>query len=246
MLAKSQSQKFNPEESIFPLITYNPKTNIWKCLGTGFFINPYGGFVTAKHVAFENENSYEPTLYAIQTTKKQERHLRPIAYYRMHRNADIVVGYLGKRRLSDGSNVEPEIAPAFQLNLKPLSEGDEVRTFAFPLSEAAEIESGTFELSFKGTWSAGKIIELMDRSPLVNNKCYHTNMKIEGGASGGPVLKNNVVIGINSSGFDITDGDPISFVTPIDLILSLKVPDNREEITIHELVKKGHIKTSHR
>lgn len=77
---------------------------------------------------------------------------------------------------------------------------------------------------------------------MVRNRCYQTTMTIEHGASGGPVLKNDLVVGINSSGMDLPEGEiPISFITPIDLILDLSVPNGDQLISIKELVTNGSI-----
>jgi hypothetical protein len=229
------------EEPIFPLVSFNPETGVWKCVGTGFFIQGLGGFVTAKHVFFDNECNPLPTLYGVQTTAANERHLRPIKHVVPHTEADICVGMLGKRRLQGGINIDPEIATSFSLNFKKLDSGDKVRTYAFPLTETNALEGGEYEFTFSGKWAAGEIVDFHEEgSPVVRNRCYQTTMLIEHGASGGPVIKNNLVIGINSSGMDVMENEiPFSFVTPIELILDLSVPNGKGTITIKELVKEG-------
>ena len=100
-----------------------------------------------------------------------------------------------------------------------------------------------YEFTFSGKWATGEIIDFHEEgSPVVRNRCYQTTMLIEHGASGGPVLKNDLVIGINSSGMEVMENEiPISFVTPIDLILDLSVPNGKGTITIKELVEGGSI-----
>jgi S1-C subfamily serine protease len=69
-------------------------------------------------------------------------------------------------------------------------------------------------------------------------------MKIDSGASGGPVFKKGYIVGVNSSSFTLSEDDePISFVTPIDYILDLIIKENSKEYTIRDLIKSGHIKT---
>jgi len=61
--------------------------------------------------------------------------------------------------------------------------------------------------------------------------CIQTNMQIKGGASGGPVFNDEgYVIGINSTGFEMTDSEePISFVTPIQKVFDIEYPLNTDE-----------------
>ena len=243
MFKNSLGTETYQEEPIFPLVSYNPDNNTWKCVGTGFFIQPYGGFVTAKHVFFDNDGKHLPTLFAVQTTSKMERHIRLLKHFIVHPDADIAVGFLGNRRLKGGVDVTPEIAPSFTLDFEKLNTGDKVRTYAFALTQTEKLGDGEFEFTFAGKWADGNVVDFHeDGSPLVRNKCYQTTMTIDHGASGGPVLKNNLIVGINSSGMTLPDGDiPISFITPIDLILDLSVPQDDKLISTKELVKNGSI-----
>jgi len=243
MFKNSLGTKTLAEELIFPLVSFNPDSNIWKCVGTGFFIQGYGGFVTAKHVFFDNTGEPLPTMFGIQSTSSNELHVRPVENLALHIHADIGVGMLGKRRMKGKINIEPVIAPSFTLNFHRQKNGDNVRTFAFPLTETQTFENGEFEFTFIGKWSVGQIVDFHEEgSPMVRNRCYQTNMDIEHGASGGPVLNNDLVIGINSSGMEVMESEsPISFVTPIDLILDLSVPYGKDSISIKELTKNGSI-----
>lgn len=172
-----------------------------------------------------------------------ERHIRVLKHFVAHPEADIAVGFLGKRRLKGGVDVTPEIATSFILNFEKLNVGDSVRTYAFPLTQTENLGDGQFGFTFAGKWATGNIVDFHeDGSPLVRNRCYQATMIIEHGASGGPVLKNNLVVGINSSGMTLPEGEvPISFVTPIDLILDLSVPNDDKLISIKELVANGSI-----
>ncbi len=63
-------------------------------------------------------------------------------------------------------------------------------------------------------------------------------MDVDQGASGGPVIKNSRVIGINSSGME----GIYSAATPIDLILDLHVPSkDKKIISVKELIEGGYI-----
>jgi len=243
MFRNSEGQEVNPEECIFPLVTYIPNRNIWRCLGTAFFITPNGGFVTAKHVFFDNDRNYYPTLYGVQTTHNGEHHLRILRHLVLHENADIGVGMLGARRVPVEQNIQPEITPYFQLDFGRPANGDTIRTFAFPLTEREDLGNGQVEFEFFGTWSPGNITGYHpEGSLMVRNECYQTSMQIDFGASGGPVLKNDLVIAINSSAGNVPEGaEPESYISPIDLILDLQVPNGDGRISIRELVHKGNI-----
>ncbi|HEY5371071.1 MAG TPA: trypsin-like peptidase domain-containing protein [Hanamia sp.] len=242
MFTNSLGQKVDQEEPIFPLISFNSATKIFKCVGTGFFIQPLGGFVTARHVFFDNNGQNLPTLYAIQTTSNQERHVRVLRHIVTHPDADIAIGFLGQRRLA-GKNIKPEIASPFTLSFDTLNAGDKIRTYAFPLTETQNLDNGKIEFTFSGKWSTGEVVDFHEEgSPLVHNKCYQTTMKIDHGASGGPVLKNDLVVGINSSGMDLFENDvPLSYITPINYILDLFVPSGDEIISVKELIDGGSI-----
>lgn len=244
MIKNSLGRTLSSEEPIFPLLSFDPKTSTWKCLGTGFFIHNFGGFVTAKHVFFDDDGKHVPTLYAVQTTESQERHLRVIRHFVAHPNADVGVGFLGQHRLVDGTNVKPEIATCFQIDTEPLSIGDQIRTFAFPLTTTElDEQENSFEFTFMGNWSGGIIKECHEEGfSLLRNKCYQTTMKIESGASGGPVLRNNLVVGVNSTGYDVSeDEEPISLISPIELIFDLAVPTGSTTKTIKMLIEEGYI-----
>lgn len=233
------------KESIFPIVTYNPTRKEWKCLGTGYFINPVGAFVTAKHLFVDSDNKTKQTLYGIQYISENEQHIRPVNNYPIvHPNADIMIGTLGKRRIIKES-VQPNISKYFAVDFNQLNVGDKISTFAYPKTIRNVLNAKDTEFTFKSSYSEGEVIEyLKDGAYLVRNRCYHTTLQIDSGASGGPVLKNGYIVGVNSSSFDLEDGEePISYITPIDYILDLKVIENGNEIPVKDLVKNGYIKT---
>jgi S1-C subfamily serine protease len=232
-------------ETAFPILTYEPKTNRWKCLGTGFFINPVGAFITAKHLFMNKENiQKEPTLVGIQNIDNNEYHVRPVKQLIAHKDSDFMIGLLGKRRI-ELKDIQPELSKYCFFDLEPLQKGDEIYTYSFPNTSREDFDDESTEFTFNGTFSYGKIIDFHENgSPVVRNRCFQTNMKIDSGASGGPVFKKGYIIGVNSSSFTLSEDDePISFVTPIDYILDLIIKENSKEYTIRDLIKSGHIKT---
>lgn len=75
-------------------------------------------------------------------------------------------------------------------------------------------------ITFEGSWSEGTVTNYHEQGfSLLKNKCFETNMKIESGASGGPVLINDIVVGVNSTGYDFHEEEvPLSFITPIVIL----------------------------
>lgn len=244
MFIDSNGKKIHQDAPICGLLTFDPDKSIWKCLGTGFFINPLGGFITAKHVLFDNNGNHIPTLYAVQTALSGERHLRIARNFTIHPTADIAIGKLGLRREATGTNLPPTQAPIFKLDFTNLKTDDEVLTYAFPSTEMErDMHDTTF--TFSGKWSKGNVIEYLEEgSPLVRNKCYHTSMFVESGASGGPVLRNGLVVGINSSSMQLGEEEGITYVTPVNYILDMKVKNGKEIVDVRDLInsKLIHVK----
>lgn len=61
-------------------------------------------------------------------------------------------------------------------------------------------------------------------------------MRIDRGASSGPVMKGACVIGVNSTGMDFGD-DAISGITPVAFLQDLKVPFGDTMVSIPELAE---------
>jgi hypothetical protein len=136
-------------------------------------------------------------------------------------------------------NLIPEPSSYFKLDFNPIEIGDNIATFAFPKTTTQHDESdNSYEFTFTGDWQAGQIQDLhKDGFSRLKNKCYQTSINIKDGASGGPVIKGNKVIGINSSAFDLTqDDDPISFITPIELLKEMNFKIKSKDYTINDLI----------
>tara|TARA_B100000378_G_C18032826_1_gene408068 strand:+ start:120 stop:833 length:714 start_codon:yes stop_codon:yes gene_type:complete len=231
-------------EAIFPIVTFDPDNNTWNCLGTGYFINPVGAFATARHLFMTDGKQTEKTLYGVQNINNEEYHLRPATKLISHNEADVMIGTLGKRRIEQ-KDYPASISKYFALDFDSLSKDDEISTFAYPNTIKEILQTGETEFSFKGKSSNGRIVDLHEKgTSKVKNRCYQTTMRIDSGASGGPVIKNGYIVGVNSSSFDLFgDEEPISFITPIDYILDLYVKEKERLISVKELIESGYIKT---
>lgn len=141
------------------------------------------------------------------------------------------------------------------LCLAPPSLGDRIASFGYMKSHAnAENQKITWYV--EGVTSVGTVKEVY---PLGRDKvmlpfpCFRTNMRIEGGMSGGPAFDDNgQLIGINCSGFSAQDagGEHTGHISCLWPLMGLKVD---METSIHsqgtfypllDLASRGIIHTS--
>ena len=150
-----------------------------------------------------------------------------------------MTGQLGIATDGNAIPVDYELSPIFKISYNILDPADKIIAFGYPCTEKIVNDTKT-TFNFTGIWSQGAIIDYHpDGSPLVRNRCYQTSMKIDTGASGGPAFKNNYVVGLNSSGWDVEKHEePLSYITPIDYLndLSFEVEENIYK-SVEELIK---------
>lgn len=251
-LKNSLGELIAPETSIFPLVSYSPKREEWVGLGTGFFIDGRGGFVTARHVFYNDgiSGKHVETLYAVQSLPNGERILRSISEFAVHPKADIAFGYLGYARNHFVWSYMTPIASGFTISNVPLKIDDQISTFAFPRTTSEDISEQQQLFTFRGRWEFGKIIEYHPEGMGHLHKgegVFQTNMIIDNGASGGPVLKDRLVVGVNSVGLNFgaeDQGDPVSGIVPISYLYDIpfKGP-NGKKIVVGDLIRSNVIKT---
>ncbi|MBD0331402.1 MAG: trypsin-like peptidase domain-containing protein [Chitinophagaceae bacterium] len=231
--------EFRNEQGIFPLIVFEKTQQSFRCIGTTFFINGLGIFVTAKHV-FSGELQDDRMIFVLQCLSDKTAVSRIVTTLCLHPFADIAVGQVGVAL--DPMTAQPvncEIAPNCRLALKKIETGTKIMGFGYPKT-AKTTQANLTTFNFLGTWSTG-VVE--DFHPLgfsnLKNKCYQTNMRIESGCSGGPVFKEGLVVGINSSSFEMThEENPISFITPMDYLLDLQLSFDEGLLTVQEIIKR--------
>jgi hypothetical protein len=223
----------SPIELVFPIVRINSEQN-FEAVGTGFFIHPAGGFVTAKHCLF-GPQGYDDSCYAIHSIGT-EHLVRKIQYFEPHPEGDIGIGMLRGQMKDNYGNTF--LRPSFPISLTRPIIGEEIMTFAYPHMQIAEDNLG----SFPGHWYKGDILEFLPYGTgLLKTEAFLTSMLIRQGASGGPVLRGNSLIGVNSSGFDILENDdPISFITPISQVFDLVLIDSDgQKTTVKQLMNEG-------
>lgn len=241
-MLNSNGLEFRNEQGIFPILVFQKSIQKFKCIGTSFFINGLGLFVTARHV-FDDELSDGNMIFVMQNLSDHKTVNRVVTNLCIHPTADIVVGSVGIARDPMSAKEVPfEIAPNCRLSFKPMENGTELMGFGYPkANEITNANLTTFE--FRGRWAQG-IIEDFHPAGLsrLKNRCYQTNMIIDSGYSGGPVFKDGWVVGINSTSFDVSvDDAPVSFITPVEYLLDLQLPFENKLISIKELANIGRV-----
>lgn len=223
MLRNSEGLLIANEEAVFPIITYVNRTG-FHCLGTGFFINQHGGFITAKHVFMEPDGTHVPRLYGVQSLPDGLRLVRELQYLDVHPDADIAHGSLGRVVNNNGNRDIPPLAQTLPINLDAININDSVFTYGYPTQEIEDPHMQMVQVTFHGRPSDGVVTQYCPEGSLrTRNICYESTLTTEHGHSGGPVLRNGIVIGVNSSS---AFGDTPSYFTPLNpFILDLHARD---------------------
>ncbi len=215
----------------------------FEILGTAFLYNPGGGFITAKHNFFDNDGrTLHKRILALDYRSKTEIYYRPIEkFYVFPEKRDVCVGMLGDDRVGNGVDLTNEI---FTLDPRKLEVGERIITVAYPLNKVTKVDEANFTAMCRLEKHDGVITqhypEGRDRSGLPY-ECYETSMKMDSGASGGPVFDSiGNVIGINSRGLE-SDGDSVSWITPIAEIMNIRIPELNNK-TVWELGLEGYFK----
>jgi ribosomal small subunit protein bTHX len=226
--------------AVFPIISQNEDGNYF--IGTGFFINNFGWFITAKHVAFD-ENNPNITLGIVQTISHDHVMIRKVEKFWLHETADIVVGRVTPVQ-DQYRNVVTN--PSLVLKKRQINSKQKIFTYAYPDTVITPPKNGKQRFVLAPDYYFGKIKSISFRQDsFFNGICIQSNMLVKGGASGGPVFnKKGFVIGLNTSGFELIEGEePISFTTTIQEAFDIKVPySNNGEVEYHTLLELSKMK----
>lgn len=186
--------------------------------GTGFFINTFGGFLTAKHVLYTGNGHGDLLNHFFSITTYEGRHyIRYLANAFRHPNADICYGQLRRDAHLNDEHVDVDFpTPVLQLLDNPIEVGQRIRTFAYPRT-TIEMVDGEQWGHIAGNWFEGRVEEILPKrdETFYTTEVVQTNMEVLGGASGGPVMQGPYVVGVNSSGMNFGgEGNHVSWITP--------------------------------
>ena len=223
---------------VFPIMSINEDGYYF--IGSGFFINQNGWFITAKHNFFDNKGNQTKPLFVAHVLNGTEVVQRDIIDFFVHPETDIIVGQLRPIAL-DGKKVDN---PVLMLKDSEIKSGEKIFTYAYRKHKIEEVD-GRFQMAeFSPKYYDGEYVstEYRDDSRW-NGKgdCIHATINLKGGLSGGPVFdENGYVLGINTSSMDMPKGEtPIAFLTPIKYALDVDVRMGDKLVKLGELVKIG-------
>lgn len=220
-------------------------------IGTGFFVHPNGGFVTAKHVAIEAEAALSASPFSVGLVCSIPNGLlvfRPIAWLNHHPEADLSFGV--PHELYDNTTGVPYRAKVLSLQHEPPAIGEPVSTWAYPLHRKIQDDHGDAILEVRPAFYPGVLQDLHEvRGPSgkLSPPYYQTNIHLHGGSSGGPVFnQSGRVFGVASSSFD--GAEDVAFITPIGPVFDIEVRNvnlgdgsGPRTVTVREIAAGGGI-----
>jgi len=230
----------DPGLAVFPILKQVDGRN--SIVGTAFFIAKAGIFVTAKHViqdVLDTEGRQIYPIAGLQILTDNRYTIRQVISCHANTRSDVVVGVLEWRG-------EEFCSKVLALTLVEPRIGSSIHTYAYPGSNV-RIESNVQTLTLNTDFYDGILTEHLpegrDRT-MLPFPCYRGDIRILGGASGGPVFDDaGRVFGVNCTGFE-GDGNDISYFTRINEILPLRVDNiviegvHRNNIEVIELVER--------
>jgi hypothetical protein len=191
----------NPVGHTFPLITHDTEGR-WRLVGTGFYVNDGGFFVTARHVIEEvcREGTQAMPLLIMHLHSQSglfgapESHFRPLGQCWTSDTADVAFGAAATATNKITGEIMKNWTWTLSCETPPIE--SLVHTYAFP--NHVVIEDGR-RIRFAPHVYSGKLLsygEFRDRV-MVPFPYMEVNFRIHGAASGGPMISGSHVVGIN-------------------------------------------------
>ncbi|NQU74172.1 MAG: trypsin-like peptidase domain-containing protein [Candidatus Omnitrophica bacterium] len=172
--------EFIQKRCIFPILQYDNVGKPKRFLGTGFFINSEGLFLTAKHV-FKDNPLLEDECYKIALD------VTPLEVYKigdivMSRNYDIAKGV--------AINISNVSFPRFPDKNIPLNQ--DVLTLEYSDTLYHTLPSGSTVIKFMSSTRKGNVIKVYhsDYPESIKTLCLELSFPVFRGASGAPVIVN--------------------------------------------------------
>ena len=191
----------NPTGHTFPLLTHGDDGR-WQLIGTGFYINDQGFFVTARHVIDEvlrAGQQIRPLLilhFASETGLfgPSEFQMRPIRQCWLADTSDVALGVAA--RATNRTTGQILMNWTWTLSWRVPPDGSIAATYAFP--NHIVVDDGR-RIRFSPNSYVGRIQgsgEFRDRA-MMPFPYLQVDFRIHGAASGGPILVGSHVVGIN-------------------------------------------------
>jgi hypothetical protein len=191
----------NPVGHTFPLVTHDANGR-WRLIGTGFYVNDSGFFVTARHVIEEvcrDGRQITPLLIVHLHSQSglfgaSEVHFRPIGQCWISEVADVAFGAAATAT----NKITHEMMKnwTWTLSCEVPANQSLVHTYAFP--NHVVVDDGQ-RIRFAPHAYSGRVLgsgEFRDRV-MVPFPYIEVNFRIHGAASGGPIISGSNVVGIN-------------------------------------------------
>lgn len=191
----------NPTGHTFPLLTHGPDGR-WRLIGTGFYINDRGFFVTARHVIDEllrDGRQIMPLVilhFASPTGLfgPSEFQVRPIRQCWLSDTSDIALGVAAQATNRTTGQILMNWTWTLSWRVPP--DGSVAATYAFP--NHIVVDDGR-RIRFSPNSYMGRIQssgEFRDRV-MVPFPYLEVDFRIHGAASGGPIMVGRYVVGVN-------------------------------------------------
>ena len=231
------------EMMIFPIIKalyYPDGTETHKLIGTGFFLDESGMFLSARHVfqgdgsALDLEDANGFALYCAHAVNLERkfvlRHI-DVESIKTRNDSDIAAGKVELNQFGRPNEAitKKEMEQTSHLNFvssEDVKEGTKIFTVAHPLTKVEHTKPGHVNINIESQAYEGTVTKHYPEkrdSGLLSWPCYETDMEIKGGASGGPVFisgSSGVVFAVNCTG---TDPHMFSHVTSLAPLISQTV-----------------------
>jgi hypothetical protein len=202
----------NPTGHTFPLITHDANGQ-WSLIGTGFYVNDRGLFVTARHVIEEvllDGKQISPLVIVHLRSETglfgpSEFHLRPIRECWLGDPADIALGVAAQATNRATGEVMTNWTWTLSWAVPP--NGAMAATYAFPNHA---VDDDGHRIRFAPHAYGGRIREAGEfRDRVMAPFPYlQVDFRIHGAASGGPILSGTHVVGINCTEYPMNIDHP--------------------------------------
>lgn len=218
----------------------------YSVVGTGFYINADGLFVTARHCFEEAPGHIGRGPFGILHFMPDDQYLlRPVMRAWHSGFADVSLGVAAP--MTHNKTGSPLRNDVLVLTTERPPLGHNICTYAYA-GATVSYEGKETSIHLTPDFYERRLLNYHPHhrdAAAISWPVYETDMHIHGGASGGPVIgERGTAFAINTSSIE---GQPdVSYITPVDLILDGEIADARFSDaepsgakTLRELIERG-------